>query len=365
MKIQKNLFINFYKSSLLLLSLIIVGSCRNSSSAPAASSSTNTAPTATAQSISASVSTTYTSDGSSKPNLAGTDPEGTTVTCAKATNPSHGSVTVNSNCTFVYVPTTAYSGADSFTFTVSDGSLTSAAATVSITVSAVATGDSGTASLPKLSTGVLFLEFAADPSDTFGNYPFTGAGGVTYVTKAGRLGKVAHFNGVDGYLTRAFDVAVPMNEPSDHYFSISFWFSTVATGTQVILDEQNQGSSDYVQIHLTNGVLTAGFSTGPTEVLLNSTQTTLNNGSWHHVVFVRNEKRMGQLYIDNSLSAEDTDPSGSGGGVDPTSDLYIGRNVSGTSYFDGYLDDLYWQDSAYGTASGYFDATDVSTMYNR
>src|SRR5204862_6122895 len=36
-----------------------------------------------------------------------------------------------------YTPATNYNGADSFTFTVNDGSLTSAVATVSITVTAV------------------------------------------------------------------------------------------------------------------------------------------------------------------------------------------------------------------------------------
>ncbi|QGQ97906.1 hypothetical protein EHS13_24965 [Paenibacillus psychroresistens] len=69
--------------------------------------------------------------------MSGTYPEGNTLTFAKASNPSHGTVTVNTTTgAFTYTPASNYSGTDSFTFKVSDGSLTSAAAKVSITVSA-------------------------------------------------------------------------------------------------------------------------------------------------------------------------------------------------------------------------------------
>jgi hypothetical protein len=51
------------------------------------------------------------------------DPDGDALTAAKATNPSHGTVTVNANGTFTYTPAAGYSGPDAFTYTVSDGSL--------------------------------------------------------------------------------------------------------------------------------------------------------------------------------------------------------------------------------------------------
>lgn len=63
-----------------------------------------------------------------------TDPEGGTLTAQKVSNPLHGTVTLNSNGSFTYTPTTGYSGGDSFTYRASDGSLTSNTATVSFTV---------------------------------------------------------------------------------------------------------------------------------------------------------------------------------------------------------------------------------------
>ena len=53
-------------------------------------------------------------------------------------NPSHGSlISFNSNGTFTYRPTTGYSGPDSFTYKVSNGSLDSNIATVSLQVGQV------------------------------------------------------------------------------------------------------------------------------------------------------------------------------------------------------------------------------------
>lgn len=66
--------------------------------------------------------------------LTGSDPGGYSLTYTKA-NPSHGTLSGTApNLTFT--PTTNYVGADSFTFTVNNGSIDSAAATISITVTA-------------------------------------------------------------------------------------------------------------------------------------------------------------------------------------------------------------------------------------
>jgi len=65
----------------------------------------------------------------------GSDPDGDRVT-ATVTQPAHGEVT-GTWPDFVYTPARDYVGSDSFTYTLSDGTLTSAAATVSITVTPV------------------------------------------------------------------------------------------------------------------------------------------------------------------------------------------------------------------------------------
>ena len=60
---------------------------------------------------------------------------------AKTSNPSHGTVTVNPDGTFVYVPTPGYSGTDSFTYRITDADGDTSTATVTITVGGMASGE--------------------------------------------------------------------------------------------------------------------------------------------------------------------------------------------------------------------------------
>ncbi|GAB4580006.1 MAG: hypothetical protein Fur0022_27450 [Anaerolineales bacterium] len=62
--------------------------------------------------------------------------DGELLTASLSTSPANGALAFNSDGTFVYTPTTAFSGVDTFTYIASDGVLTDTA-TVSITVTAV------------------------------------------------------------------------------------------------------------------------------------------------------------------------------------------------------------------------------------
>jgi hypothetical protein len=53
--------------------------------------------------------------------LRAVDPDGNPLTFALASQAGHGTVVVNANGTFSYVPAAGFIGADAFTFTVSDG----------------------------------------------------------------------------------------------------------------------------------------------------------------------------------------------------------------------------------------------------
>jgi hypothetical protein len=68
--------------------------------------------------------------------LTGSDPENSPLSYSVATGPSHGTL-AGAAPDLTYQPVANYNGADSFTFTVSDGSLTSSPATVSIGVTGV------------------------------------------------------------------------------------------------------------------------------------------------------------------------------------------------------------------------------------
>jgi hypothetical protein len=90
-------------------------------------SDTNRAPTADDQSV------TTTQHTPVSITLTGTDPDEDPLTFAIATPPAHGLLSGTSP-DFTYTPDSGYSGPDTFTYTASDGDLTSTPATVSVTV---------------------------------------------------------------------------------------------------------------------------------------------------------------------------------------------------------------------------------------
>ena len=90
----------------------------------------NDAPTASAQSANSD------EDSPVQIVLTGSDTDGDALTYSVAAQPTHGSVSLSGN-TATYTPDANYNGADSFTFTASDGQAASAAASVSIAVEAV------------------------------------------------------------------------------------------------------------------------------------------------------------------------------------------------------------------------------------
>lgn len=64
-------------------------------------------------------------------------PAGTTLTARLVNGPSHGTLTLNSNGSFVYTPLANYVGSDSFTYLANDGTTSSNTATVTVSVAAV------------------------------------------------------------------------------------------------------------------------------------------------------------------------------------------------------------------------------------
>jgi len=66
-----------------------------------------------------------------------TDANGDTLTAALNANVAHGTLALNADGGFVYMPNTGYTGPDTFTYHASDGTASSNVATVTITVDAV------------------------------------------------------------------------------------------------------------------------------------------------------------------------------------------------------------------------------------
>ncbi|MDB6071596.1 MAG: outer rane adhesin like protein, partial [Verrucomicrobiales bacterium] len=140
------------------------------------------------------------------------------VTAVKVANPSHGTVTVNSDGTFLYTPVANYNGTDTFTYRAVDGSGQSAPATVTITITpvndppvAVADGPYSTGQDAPLTVsaalGVLANDADAEGAvltAEVGVAPVSGVlilnanGGFTYTPNAG-------FAGADSFSYRAND----------------------------------------------------------------------------------------------------------------------------------------------------------------
>jgi len=66
-----------------------------------------------------------------------TDPNGDTLTVTSNTNPSHGTVTQNSDGSLTYTPNANFCGVDSYTYTISDGHGGTDTATVTINVACI------------------------------------------------------------------------------------------------------------------------------------------------------------------------------------------------------------------------------------
>lgn len=95
------------------------------------------------------------------------DNEGDPLTATLAGGPTHGQVTLNADGSYTYTPNSGYTGADSFTYTVSDGQKTSNTATVDISVQSNAYGmETGLALGPDGTVYVLHGTSTFDPTSS-------------------------------------------------------------------------------------------------------------------------------------------------------------------------------------------------------
>jgi VCBS repeat-containing protein len=104
-------------------------------------------PVAVADSYSVDADTTLSIAAGSGVLANDSDADGDTLSAVLYSDPSHGTLTLNSDGSFSYVPTSGYTGTDSFSYRASDGSLTSGAVTVTIAVGTGDTTDNATPSV--------------------------------------------------------------------------------------------------------------------------------------------------------------------------------------------------------------------------
>ena len=145
-----------------------------------------------------------------------TDIDGDTLAASVVTPPVHGTLVLSSNGSFVYTPATEYSGPDSFTYRLNDGTADSNVATVTLTVTEVAdnpvAGDnsyttSEDRTLSVAAPGVLANDTHPDASPmtavlvsgvSHGTLTLNSNGGFSY-------SPAANFTGIDSFTYRATD----------------------------------------------------------------------------------------------------------------------------------------------------------------
>ena len=168
---------------------------------------------------------TITSNGSTSVLANDSDPDGDPITAVKVTNPLRGTVTLNSNGTFLYTHNGSNESSDSFTYSANDGKVNSSPITVSINVTGtndppVANNDtiivdvgSTATSLDNGQTRVTYNDVDPDAdsltvtlvsSPTYGNLTLNSNGTFSY-TQGGMM------NSGDSFQYKAFDGTVYSN----------------------------------------------------------------------------------------------------------------------------------------------------------
>jgi VCBS repeat-containing protein len=172
----------------------------------------NSPPVAVADTYEVSEDGTLTVDAASGVLANDTDAEGNLLNAALVAGPANGNLTLSTDGSFIYTPAADFSGADSFTYTATDGQADSEQATVAITVTAVndapvAVDDSATTS----QDNSVLVAVLANDTDVDGNPltvtivsgPANGAaveadGSITYTPNPG-------FTGTDSFTYTASD----------------------------------------------------------------------------------------------------------------------------------------------------------------
>lgn len=167
--------------------------------------------------------------------LTGTDPEQCTLTFAIGTGPTHGTLggITNENCSpgspnvdhasVVYTPAAGYTGPDSFTFTVSDGTSTSAPAVISITVTQGATGITLRSASSGSNTGATSLTIPAPAGVGSGDVMLAGISvrGTPNLTPPAGWTLVRLDLAPDNQLRQAIYVKVAASEPASYTWTFS------------------------------------------------------------------------------------------------------------------------------------------------
>ena len=222
------------------------------------------APVAAADTYDATEDTALTIDAAAGVLANDTDADGDPLTAALVSGPGNGTLTLNSDGSFVYTPNADFSGADTFTYTASDGTTTSEA---TVTINVASANDAPSATADEYATDqdtALTIDAAAgvlandtdvdgDPlsailvsGPTSGTLTLNADGSFNYTPNAG-------FSGSDSFVYKANDGALESEA------TVTITVNPTEETPVVADDEYSTGEDVVLTVDASMGVLANDF----------------------------------------------------------------------------------------------------------
>jgi uncharacterized repeat protein (TIGR01451 family) len=300
----------------------------------------NTAPIATGESYNTPYQTALTITA---PGLLAndTDVDGNPLSAVKISDPTHGSLTLNADGSFVYTPNTGYAGSDSFTYNVDDGVATSNTVTVNITVD-LPEGYSGLLGYWKFDDGTGTT--AKDSSFSAPSNTGSLAGGAAFSASAAPTTTFTSSGSLSVSGATASVVTVPNSAINKltNSFTVSAWINpSSVSGYQRVIGSARTKSANGWSFGIFNSQLL--FTTNGKKDYYSPTSTGMVAGKWYHIAAIMDSSNAVTFYLDGLAIGTVT---GTSAAVPDTDDnLQIGAiTVSGSSTlseaFNGLIDDL-------------------------
>ncbi len=250
---------------------------------------------------------------------------GSPLTATLVTTPTNGSVTLNADGSFSYIPTPFFEGIDSFTYQATNGTDSSSWTKVTISVT--------------LTSQVLYLPLDEDVGATnFGDLSGNGSD-ATCESAAGQCpiaGEVSpfttalRFDGTDDYLT-----APAIIDPAMGGFTAALWFRMPNSGTQnrILLAQANGSGSGRTWF----GVQPDGlFYSNLGNVTTYGEPTTIEPSQWYHAALTYDgEASRLRLFLNGTqVAQEQLDIEGNDG------QLLLGVNKALRRFYTGIIDEV-------------------------
>ena len=256
------------------------------------------------------------------------DPDGDTLTVSSTADFVGGSAIIAANGSVTFTPAAGFSGAGSFTYTITDGKGGSAQGSVSVSVNALPSQPAGLVLALGFNeaTGIL----ASDSSGAANHGTVREAQFV-----AGRFGNALSFDGVNDWVTVADSASLDLSNT----MTLEAWVNPrTVDNWQTLLLKEGAGTMAY-ELYSNNDVnRPAAYFTGTNGTIRAVTGTAaLAVGTWTHLAVTYDGANM-RLYV-NGILVRTTARTGAMIATDGV--LHIGGNqVWGGEFFSGLIDDM-------------------------